>query len=318
MTQFSRPQGGHSDQGFIDSGPYSADQWRVVWEQLFTGDDAATQGVLKNVLNELEVVQNVADIEVDTGYGIVKGTWVQSVTAAHTIFTPAAPAANPRIDVVVMLQNFTATNITAGVTTPNNLIFPNNLTDYQGTASIPKFTCRLAILPGNEAGAPVAPTLDQSTLNLWMTPLAQYQISVVGAISALTDLRSFCRFSTVVDGSQAQEQLPIITERQGSNATDWAPSGTTDYAVVDKVDIQVGGYSAAIGAAASGVATVTFPHAFAADPLVIAMGSKLLPDLVIANVSSATATTATVQWKTDTGVNITLITFNWYAIGERT
>ncbi|MEZ4591820.1 MAG: hypothetical protein R3D55_11870 [Chloroflexota bacterium] len=85
---------------------------------------------------------------------------------------------------------------TAGIASGNNLVFPTSLTDYNGLSSLPPYTCRLAILRGSEAASPTAPTLDVDTATLFMVPLAQYQISTGGTVSALTDRREYCTFAT--------------------------------------------------------------------------------------------------------------------------
>lgn len=194
MTQISRPQAGHQNSGYTDAGPYSADEWAELYKTLFT-IDAANQGPLQGVLNELEVTNpSGASIQVDTGWGIVNGHLLKS--SAATTFTATTPSANPRIDVVVMVENNTAVNRTAGIASGNDLIFPTSLTDYGGSASLKPFSARLAILKGTEAGSPSAPTLDADSATLFMVPLAQYQISTGGVVSALTDRREFAQFAT--------------------------------------------------------------------------------------------------------------------------
>ena len=48
MAQSSRPQPGNinSSATYVDSGPYSGNQWASLFRVLFTGDQEATQGVL--------------------------------------------------------------------------------------------------------------------------------------------------------------------------------------------------------------------------------------------------------------------------------
>lgn len=190
MTQSSRPQAEHVNNGYLDAGPYSATQWRDFNNINLVGDKTAGVGGFKwsrgpflSYLNALSVSNPAGvTIQVETGAGLVNGH--QLVSTAQTPFTPTTPVANPRIDIVVMVENNTA----AAYNT--NLMFPTSLVDYGGVASIPPYTARIAILRGTENVAPVAPTLIQ-TPTIFMTPLAQYQISVVPAISALTDRRDF-------------------------------------------------------------------------------------------------------------------------------
>jgi hypothetical protein len=190
MTQISRPQPEHQNSGYLDSGPYSADQWAELYKILFTRDNAAAQGPFEYVLNELAVTNpSGSDIQVNTGWGICNGHLLKADAAVT--FSPASPSANPRIDVVVVVENNTAVARTAGIASGNALVFPTSLTDYDGLSSLPPYTCRLAILQGTEAGSPTAPTLDVDTATLFMVPLAQYQISTGGVVSALTNRREF-------------------------------------------------------------------------------------------------------------------------------
>ncbi|MEZ4591821.1 MAG: hypothetical protein R3D55_11875 [Chloroflexota bacterium] len=106
MTQISRPQPEHQNNGYLDSGPYSADQWAELYKILFTGDNAADQGPLADVLNALAVTNpSGSNIQVNTGWGICNGHLLKADAAVA--FIPPNPSANPRIDVVVMVQNNT-------------------------------------------------------------------------------------------------------------------------------------------------------------------------------------------------------------------
>ena len=209
MTQTSRPQPEHINTFTTsDSGPYSSDQWANMFRVLYTGDQNAAQGPFIRYLNELEPTEAPANqININTGAGMVNGHFFLQHTAG-VAFTPAAPAGNPRIDVVCIVENNTAIVRTAGIATANNLIFPTSLTDYNGTASIEPYTARLAILPGNEAGAPVAPTLDVDSATLYMILLYQYEISVGGVVTANLDRRTFCKFATDEAVVLIEEILP--------------------------------------------------------------------------------------------------------------
>lgn len=194
MTQASRPAADHiTNYPTSDAGPYSADQWAELFAALFSPDDA-DQGPLIRYLNELEVTDDGFDIDVDTGAAMVDGHFFHN--DASVAFTIPHPAGNPRIDRVVILVN----NTNAVVTVSDlgfTLDFPDVLTDYNGTPSVEPYSARLVIVQGTEAGAPVAPGLDQN-INHYMIPLYQYQISVAGAITAGTDQREFCYFASTV------------------------------------------------------------------------------------------------------------------------
>lgn len=188
MTQSSRPQADNTANGYTDSGPYSRDQWskKLIIENV--GDAVTDRGPFAGYLNRLEVT-NPAGVtfQVDTGAGYCNGSLLDNT--ATVSFTATAPAANPRIDIVCIVENNTNAAVNNG-TAANGWIFPGTLTDYNGLSSVPAYSARLVIVKGAENVAPVAPALDQSSA-LYMIPLAQYQISVVPAISALTDLRDY-------------------------------------------------------------------------------------------------------------------------------
>jgi len=214
MTQISLPQAGHQNSGYTHAGPYSADQWSEMHAALFT-TDPANQGPLQGILNELAVTNpSGASIQVNTGWGIVNGHLLKSNAA--TTFTATTPSANPRIDVVVMVENNTAVNRTAGIASGNGLIFPTSLTDYGGSASLKPFTAMLAVLKGTEAGSPSAPTLDADSATLFMVPLAQYQISTGGVVSSLTNRREFAQFAT----SFPETRTFLVPAPTGLNTTD--------------------------------------------------------------------------------------------------
>ena len=164
MTQISRPWAGTTPG---DSGPYTDQEWAEAWRSFFT-IDPTTQGVL-NIpsTGNLEVTNPASTtMRVPDGYAIVHGVWYKN-TANYDITAPSGnPSANPRIDVVVLEKDFTAQ------------------------------TVRVAIVEGTEAASPTAPTMTQTDGDIWQIPLAQYQISVLGVISSLTDRRSIAVSST--------------------------------------------------------------------------------------------------------------------------
>ena len=312
MTQISRPQPEHQNNGYLDSGPYSADQWAELYKILFTGDNAATRGPLKNVLNDLAVTNpSSSNIQVNTGWGICNGHLIKNDAAVT--FTPPNPSTNPRIDVVVMVQNNTAVARTAGVASGNNLVFPNSLTDYNGLSSLPPYTCRLAILRGTEAGSPTAPTLDVDSATLFMVPLAQYQISTGGTVSALTDRRAYALevdtpqiADDAVDDTKVGDRVPQLYRRQGGSASNWSSPGTTNY-TPGAVRIQTGVI------AVNGSQAVTFPVPFSAAPVVLTTPNGTNAQSGVGNASVTTSGfTAILQ---DSGGSSSSGNVFWLAIG---
>lgn len=194
MTQASRPQADNiANYPTSDAGPYSADQWAELFQVLFTGDQEATQGPLLRYLNELEVTTAAGDITVDTGAGFCYGHWF--VSSATVTFSPTHVA---REDRVVLVNNNT------NATYNTNLEFPTVLTDYNLTASIEPYSCRLAILTGTGPGAP-RPLVNAGGIN--MVQLAHYDIDGVGAVTNLTDDRDFARYSHLADYMKVDETV---------------------------------------------------------------------------------------------------------------
>jgi len=181
MTQVSLPQAGS---GVGDSGPYTADDWAKFFEVAFTGDQAATQGVLRNYLNELEVTRSGITISIDTGAGFCYGHWLLNDTSVD-ITANACAGVETRWDRVVLVQNETA------VAYNTNLLLP---AAYAG--GVPRNSCRVAILRGT-CGSPGALPALLTGPNIYMVELARYQMTG-GSTGAITDYRDFCNFSTEV------------------------------------------------------------------------------------------------------------------------
>lgn len=181
MAQTSLPQAGDS---VGDSGPYTSDEWAQLYEILFTGDQSATQGVLKNYLNEFEVTHVGNTITIDTGAGFCYGRWLLNDTAVD-IIANACAGIETRWDRVVLVQNNTA----AAYNT--NLLVPAAY-----AAGVPRNSCRLAILRGTCASPGVLPALFTGP-NYYMVELARYQVTG-GSAGDITDYRDYCNFSTEV------------------------------------------------------------------------------------------------------------------------
>jgi hypothetical protein len=224
MAEFSRPQSGLAPADGDDSGAYIANQWAPVLiaanrssGMMVTGAAAppglpATQlvpniGVFYATADRLAVTSpGASQISIATGASLVDGR-LHTNDTAHTAVAITNPAANPRIDRVVVRQNYTVADFTS-------VNAPALIVDFN--------TARIAIISGAEAGAPVAPALtqDEDRLTYWDIPLAQYQIAVGGAISNLTDEREW------VD---AEMKTMFIPPRVGRDET-----GGADIAVVTR------------------------------------------------------------------------------------
>lgn len=212
MTQASRPQADNiTNYPTGDSGPYSADQWSELFQVLFTGDEEATQGPLIHYLNELVVTTAAGDISVDTGAGFCYGHWLVS----STLITFSPNHANNQ-DQVVLCNNNTNT------TYNTNLQFPTvtGLADYNGTASIEPYSCRLVILTGDGIGG-ARSLVNAGGIN--MVRIAHYDIDAAGAVTGLTDDRDVCQYSIGI--RDRQFLVPALVGNNGGSFTRDASSG---------------------------------------------------------------------------------------------
>lgn len=199
MTQKSYPWPGVAPGSGDDAGRYTAPEWWGEWatEQLTSGvivtspllrvDSTFTNvGVHYAVGNRLAVTSpGNNQITVATGAWTNDGQFGYNDTAISAIAI-TSPAANPRIDRVVVRKNYTGNTYT-----------PTNA----ASETVGPYTARITIISGSEAGSPVAPSLIQDTARnasgafgvdgTWDIPLAQYQISTGGVISNLTDEREW-------------------------------------------------------------------------------------------------------------------------------
>lgn len=191
MTQKSLPQQGHIQDALSpDAGPYSAGRWSEIWREIYTS--SPDQGPIGETGDgTLEAKWNSAStIFVFAGQAMVSGRVFQS--DAQMTFAIAPTVSNSRIDTIVVVQNESSSPVTHGIASGLALTFPTDLTDYDGSASIPPYSSRLAILPGVPAGSPDPSTLDQNPDLLHMIPIALVTITTSGA-TAVDDARVYTR-----------------------------------------------------------------------------------------------------------------------------
>lgn len=218
MAQSSYPQAGLFPVDGPDCGSYMANEWRALLLSFMrAGGMVNTGAIAPPGLPATPMYPNVGVFYVipdrlavtSTGnnkVSIATGAWLCDGTFGYndTAITDAAivsPAANPRIDRVVVRQNYSGADYTS-VNVPSLIVIDN--------------TARLCIISGAENAVPVAPTLtqDQNRLTYWDIPLYQYQISVAGAISNITDEREW------VDAETKYRFVPCVG---GFNGTDGIP-----------------------------------------------------------------------------------------------
>jgi hypothetical protein len=192
MTQSSLPQAGDEtlNAAYVDSGPYTGDEWADLFRILFTTDQQATQGVLRGVDNEL-IPANPATrtVTIGTGAGIVNGH-VLINDASVSIGVDAGAA---RDDSLVMLENNSNAAISAGAATNYNT---------EGNVDIPPYSARLAVVKDDAANF-------SQTNTLWMTRLATFTTGA-GALTSFTDVRAYCQFSGA--GGPATRQFLVSAD----------------------------------------------------------------------------------------------------------
>jgi hypothetical protein len=213
MARYTRPVPGRSDT-YPNAGPYTGDQWAERINIVNVGDDGTTagfrysRGPFASYLNRLAVTNPAgADFTIATGAGLCNGHLM--INDAAVTITADTPAANPRIDRVVMVYNNTNAPIAATTVGP----FTFNVAG--GGTDIPAYTCELAIMKGAENVAPALPALEQNAVRLWMVELFRYQISVVPAITNFTDYRDYVDAETkrIFLSAPAVNELATDTHR---------------------------------------------------------------------------------------------------------
>ena len=219
MTQSSRPQADNQANGYVDAGPYSYNQWAERMYAIYTGDENTTsermqlRGVVPT-FDEMLVVENPSGviINVGTGAGFSGGSFLYN--SATVAFNATTPLIASRTDKVVLVENNTNAAYD-GTASGVVLDFPADLTDYEGTASVPAYACRLAILRGNAVTG--NPTTLIQTGSYWMIELFRFDISNVPAVSNLIDNREFINIEKIVgvhsnDDDTIKDALILGTE----------------------------------------------------------------------------------------------------------
>lgn len=205
MAQSSRPQAGNvnTNPTYVDAGPYTADQWATLFRVLFTGDQQATQGVLKDVWNELEPTHPAGlNVSINTGVGICNGHVFFNDTSAVSITVSGGANRN---DALCMVENNT-----------NAALAPGAVYNTVGGANIPPYSCRLAVVKNEGANF-------TQTNNLYMVKLATFTTGAAN-ITGFTDARTYCGFSSEITPAMIEDRtrryfVPVMA---GYNITDAA------------------------------------------------------------------------------------------------
>jgi hypothetical protein len=168
MGQFSLPWPMTEDEyggGVIGDGRRHTDAEFAEFLYSLFGDGVLTGG------NALAVTSPGANqISVNTGHAMVRGRWFKNDTALA--LTPSSAG--------------------AGTTRQDSVVVE---VDWTGTGETEQYTVR-AIIKNGTAGAP--PAMTQNPGALWQMRLYDYTIDDSGAVSAITDRRSYCHYSTEI------------------------------------------------------------------------------------------------------------------------
>lgn len=215
----------------------------------------ANLGVFYSVANRLAVTSPANNrIDIASGAAITCGKEYYNSAAIGAAADITSPAANPRIDRVVVRANFAAASYT-----PANA----SAALFEVTTN----TARVTIIHGAENAVPVAPALTQDVTRLtyWDIPLAQYQISVAGVITNLTDEREW------VDAETKKIFIPAVA---GWNTSLGANIYPTMYGVVLPV-----------GNSATATTTLAIPNDFIGNgeicPVLHCINSIITNDIYI-------------------------------------
>lgn len=155
--------------GTGDGQAYAASEWSNLWRSFFgrTDPDAGPISNSGDGTHETLYVEETAPVSaavyVRPGRALVHGTFYES-TATETVAIAPNASGNDRIDIVVLEKDWTAQTI------------------------------RLAVEQGTPAGAPVPPTLTQTSGVLWQIPLAHVAVAnefVTLSNANISDARHF-------------------------------------------------------------------------------------------------------------------------------
>lgn len=126
----------------------------------------------------------------------------------------------------------------------------------------------------------------------------------------------------VADSSQSLGMIwrALIAKRQGGHASNWDSHGTTNYTPAN-VKIQTGAVNipnsnTAAGSYYYGSVTVTFPEAFASNPLVLCSALFAGTNVMKISASSASPTQVTLYILTTASITGSTMPVGWMAIGQ--
>lgn len=193
VNKYSMPQADNIGNGFIDSGPYSAEEAGHFYENGIGGRQSVRtpatglsvmDGVIPLLYNDLEPSLAGLVATIESGGAYVAGRTYSYDTALS--FTIPVPSVSTRNDRICLILNNTASPITQD-TAGHTFVFPSVLTIYNGLSSIPAYTARLVLVLGTEGAG--APALEVDRTGIFMLPLVELEITTGGVINYFNDDR---------------------------------------------------------------------------------------------------------------------------------
>ena len=174
-------------------------------------------------------------------------------------------------------------------------------------------------------GVATPPTVTQSEGGTWEIELARGTITT-GGVAALTDTRVAVEYPAGVNVDTLTDTLLPTTHRQGGHSTIWGgltppPGVRNNYTLSPGLyQIQVG-YDLSQPSSTAGTVSVTFPQAFAGDPIIfcqVNVGTPEYYDLITHKaVPTGVGTGFDFIWekRNDSVVLVQELGFSWMAIG---
>ncbi len=330
---------------------YTMTDFLNLLRRLLTPDAEDSQGVLRGVGNELAVTGTSSPLSMASGAAIAYGFFYENSAALSlAVSTPVVGTTGGRVNLKVdwlaqivravvqlntdgiadipalvqtagvewNLPRYTFTITTAGAISLTYVGAYCQFADYITVDMIQAVT-GLSVIgrASNSAGAAGVITADADGELLVRngTSLEFGKVNTAGIANLAVDTGQLA--AGAVTDAKAGERVPKLDGRQGGSATHWATTGNSNY-TPDAVDMQTGAKQVSISnGQGSGSATVTFPAAFAYNPIVfLTIYSTDGSVLTLAPRVTAISTTGfTIQIDRPTTSGAVTVTVNWLAAG---
>jgi hypothetical protein len=167
------------------SGGYTATEFYDFIRRLTITDQEATQGVLKNVLNELAVTGSSSPLAVASGVAIAHGFYYENSASLNlTVTSPISGTTGGRVNLKV---DWTAQTVRA-------------------------------VIQMNTDGVAAIPSLVQTAGSEWNIPLATFTVTIGGVIT-LTDARNYCQFANYLTSTSLEAVTGLSVVGRAANTT---------------------------------------------------------------------------------------------------